>query len=799
MVDLQISSGYERAEGSPSRERPWWHRLWGIEAIGENGKENLAYLQEKLYQQGNALVPFMYTIPKDAGVYRQWVDSYYQHLAESVTEDLGISAYWKSRKMFTRVMPLFFSMGIGGLALILSVPGLVQNLTAVGLVLYFFKGFTSIFFGFIVSTSFSWYFIRKGWTREVELYSKLHGQIDDFDTALSEVAPQTTDETPEELRKSMIVAQAREVEAGFEAELGPGSGASADLILVGVGSDKQRADFIRQALVDKGLIRRDVPVYAFMNDNSGNGVEIGGSADAFSKAYSLIDPEKDLGGIIQSLSDDATVASLNPDGAGPSASMLRKKVGQARIIVLYAGGSTLEWMSQPLPLRDLKFRGAALNTLQLALGNGYRVAQVLHSQGRGGVVNLHADGAYLGPLKDMQEGISVVSSWTSQDQMNTQKLGLLLTEDERIRKYYDHFNPHKVGSWLEREIMAGRYQMTNMQKRQMTISSGILITSFTDEKNFVRFCSMLKGVREYLIQTSNARGFSTRIAPDLLVPMVMMSQQENIYTYLEAYLKQAITYAGQVGNTYPDEKEARDFYLGLFKVIDRGYRNVYPGVFNVQIQYPHESVYSHGPVGDFAGLLRTYWGFNDSDLEAPAGSGPSGNTPFAGPPVFPAGPHSSANTLPDAGAPAEEAPLVVPQEALPPSVPPVGPDAAPAAVGGIDLRGPAIAVATGPAAQDTQWEEIESLVKSGITPSGERLKEYLRDGWGKHDLPERMDNIRGCIIDIFRSEEDTGVQENQPLIGLLELVETNSHPAENFLASLARIEVPNGASEGSQQ
>ena len=54
-----------------------------------------------------------------------------------------------------------------------------------------------------------------------------------------------------------------------------------------------------------------------------------------------------------------------------------------------------------------------------------------------------------------------------------------------------------------------------------------------------------------------------------------------------------------------------------------------------------------------------------------------------------------------------------------------------------------------------EWSNIERLVNSGITPSAERLKDYLAASCFKGNLDSDMDKIVSCISDILRMEEET--------------------------------------------
>ena len=54
-----------------------------------------------------------------------------------------------------------------------------------------------------------------------------------------------------------------------------------------------------------------------------------------------------------------------------------------------------------------------------------------------------------------------------------------------------------------------------------------------------------------------------------------------------------------------------------------------------------------------------------------------------------------------------------------------------------------------------EWFDIERLINSGITPSAERLKEYLAASCFKGDLDRDMEKIVSCIADILRMQEET--------------------------------------------
>ena len=54
-----------------------------------------------------------------------------------------------------------------------------------------------------------------------------------------------------------------------------------------------------------------------------------------------------------------------------------------------------------------------------------------------------------------------------------------------------------------------------------------------------------------------------------------------------------------------------------------------------------------------------------------------------------------------------------------------------------------------------EWSDIERLINSGITPSAERIKDYLVASSFKGNLDNDMDKIVSCISDLLRMEEES--------------------------------------------
>jgi hypothetical protein len=55
---------------------------------------------------------------------------------------------------------------------------------------------------------------------------------------------------------------------------------------------------------------------------------------------------------------------------------------------------------------------------------------------------------------------------------------------------------------------------------------------------------------------------------------------------------------------------------------------------------------------------------------------------------------------------------------------------------------------------NSEWRDIENLVNSGITPSTERIKEYVQASCYKGSIDKEIDKVISCISDMLRIEEE---------------------------------------------
>lgn len=79
---------------------------------------------------------------------------------------------------------------------------------------------------------------------------------------------------------------------------------------------------------------------------------------------------------------------------------------------------------------------------------------------------------------------------------------------------------------------------------------------------------------------------------------------------------------------------------------------------------------------------------------------------------------------------------------------------------------------------DSEWSEIQNILKAGIIPSNERIKEYLLASCLNQNLGKEMDKVLGCIADILRLEEERVLETDSELKTLLVLIESGKPEGE---------------------
>jgi len=89
---------------------------------------------------------------------------------------------------------------------------------------------------------------------------------------------------------------------------------------------------------------------------------------------------------------------------------------------------------------------------------------------------------------------------------------------------------------------------------------------------------------------------------------------------------------------------------------------------------------------------------------------------------------------------------------------------------------------------DNEWSQIEKMIRSGITPSSQRLKEYLQASCLSQDSSQRIDVVLSCIADIFRLEEERASSTESALREIVALLESD-RPVDELQLALAKITI----------
>jgi hypothetical protein len=80
------------------------------------------------------------------------------------------------------------------------------------------------------------------------------------------------------------------------------------------------------------------------------------------------------------------------------------------------------------------------------------------------------------------------------------------------------------------------------------------------------------------------------------------------------------------------------------------------------------------------------------------------------------------------------------------------------------------------------------MIKAGIIPSSERIREYLQLCCARQGMNREMDDILSCIADILRMQEDRVITTESSLKEMLSLLESNK-AANEIQFSLEKIRI----------
>ena len=73
---------------------------------------------------------------------------------------------------------------------------------------------------------------------------------------------------------------------------------------------------------------------------------------------------------------------------------------------------------------------------------------------------------------------------------------------------------------------------------------------------------------------------------------------------------------------------------------------------------------------------------------------------------------------------------------------------------------------------DKELESLRNMVKAGMVPSGERVKEYLAACFQKGKIEEKQDDLLVCLAEIYRLAEEENLETSPELRESLVIVDT---------------------------
>ncbi|MDO8662236.1 MAG: hypothetical protein Q7K98_03325 [Candidatus Omnitrophota bacterium] len=89
---------------------------------------------------------------------------------------------------------------------------------------------------------------------------------------------------------------------------------------------------------------------------------------------------------------------------------------------------------------------------------------------------------------------------------------------------------------------------------------------------------------------------------------------------------------------------------------------------------------------------------------------------------------------------------------------------------------------------DSEWAEIQNMLKAGIIPSNERVKEYVASSCLKQSLGNQMGKVLGCIANILRIQEERVTETEPELENMLVLIKSG-RPANELQSGLSQITI----------
>jgi len=326
---------------------------------------------------------------------------------------------------------------------------------------------------------------------------------------------------------------------------------SADfIILVGSGKFGREADILGESR----FMRKNDIIFKYLNEDEGKS----GNAWLTVNRYLLSGFEKDK---------------------QQCARLADRKITEMRGIIIFTA-DFLSPLPFPVPEKIKKTIGrGSINNLDLAIMNGYKATRRMKDQSRSGMAWMFGDSLLVSPMQ-IQGDITLVGTWTDYEQLGLQRPGLLIADlgmRNRLWKIYEKADLRKVRDKLEKEAFYTAFDWDETARKQMLVFSGTTLFSFRDKERYAGFLSLMDEVCLFAQQAENA-GYEAYFVPDFLNPLLMLLNDDNPYTYLDA------RYIDEKGGFTMSEKEYK-FRRGMTRIYET-HKMALPDSMNVSV-YPH--------------------------------------------------------------------------------------------------------------------------------------------------------------------------------------------------------------------
>jgi hypothetical protein len=531
-------------------------RIFGMRREISISKEYFDMHLHEVSRIGNKIEPHLY---QKEEIKKSWE----KHLATllSLRRDilLGVERAWLIRKvMFSRLLPLvlaFRPFAQVGWAWLIGTP-LVMTVSA------FLQSFLiSLGFGVALSVAISWISLIRGsrdkfYDSNSDIILELDRRINVWGQQRNPAREDQDSLVSEDERGDILLVEYEKTLLAYQEETSPLFEASADLVLVltGHGRTQEQEDVLRKSITP--IVREGIPTAFVLSPGEGSG-------------YAFIE-------LFHFFGSDAFKKLQE------SYPRLNRPLKELRILVVMVSRSDAGKIFHPLPSAAV----LPLTTTAFAVMNGYKATRGLMQAGRAGMVLVNGEGIYVGPL-DRVDDINLIGAWSSSEQITQQALGLfLINHGNRITKFYEKFDIEKIRGKLERQSLLASFDFSNKKKRQFTAFTGNMIFSFGSDEKRRELFRLMEMIRDYLAKAGFRQPMN--LSSDILVPLIMKSCEENIYTYLARHIQQ-------------QDDDVRTFYFKLFDLY-----SMYPSHFNffTADSYHHGGFYTRSDASPYDKELR---------------------------------------------------------------------------------------------------------------------------------------------------------------------------------------------------